>query len=149
MEGRRTEHAALLLDQGADVAEDLRELVDASLNLADLLFALLNEGLLECELLGRELVLEDLRLPLRRRRAGWPLFVTVEVMSASEVGMSGGRTPRPPPLLLTSRPVRLSAAVLRSPAARAGKRPETIGNHATSSARKSYAWAVRVLRQCI
>ena len=52
-EGERTEHAALLLDQSAEVAEDLRQFVDACLNLADLFLTLLDEGLLECELLRR------------------------------------------------------------------------------------------------
>ena len=68
-EEEHTEHAALLLDQGAEVAKDLRQFVYARLNLADLFLALLDEGLLECELLRGQLVLEDLRLPLGRRRA--------------------------------------------------------------------------------
>lgn len=62
----RTQHAALLLDQGSEVAKDLREFVNASLYLADLFLELLDKGLLEYKLLWRELVLEYLCLTLRR-----------------------------------------------------------------------------------
>ena len=75
---RPTKHAALLLHERAEVAEDLVQLMDAALDLADLRLALLDHRLLEGELLRRELVLEDLRLPLRRRGARRAGFVSAQ-----------------------------------------------------------------------
>ena len=63
--GTRTKHATLLLDESTEVAEDLVEFVNAAFDLPDLGFTLLDKGLLERELLGRQLGLEDLRLTLR------------------------------------------------------------------------------------
>lgn len=48
---KRTDHATLLLHERAEVAEDLMELVNSSLNLADLGLPFLDHGLLEDELL--------------------------------------------------------------------------------------------------
>jgi hypothetical protein len=53
------------VDQRPEVLEDLRKLVDAGLDFADLLLALLDEGLLVRELVWGQLLLENLRLALR------------------------------------------------------------------------------------
>ena len=50
----RTEHASLLNDECAEITEDLVQLVDPRLDLADLDFPLGNLGLLELELVCRD-----------------------------------------------------------------------------------------------
>ena len=59
-----TDHAALLLDERANVAEYLVELMYTCLNLPNLGFPFLYQGLLKSELLWRQLRLQDLGLPL-------------------------------------------------------------------------------------
>lgn len=62
---QRTDQTALLLDDGAQVAKDLVELVDARLDLADLSFALFNQSILVVELrVGYQVGLELLLLLL-------------------------------------------------------------------------------------
>ena len=50
-----TKHSALLMYERTEVAENLRELVNTSLYLSDLGLAFLDEGLLICEFMWREL----------------------------------------------------------------------------------------------
>jgi hypothetical protein len=64
MLGGLTNHATLLMYKRSEVAEYLRELVYASLNLPNLSFALLDEGLLVSEFVWRELGLHGLGLQL-------------------------------------------------------------------------------------
>lgn len=55
MLSRLTKHATLLVYERAEVAEDLRELVYASLDLSNLSFTLMDEGFLVSEFMRREL----------------------------------------------------------------------------------------------
>ena len=61
---KHTKHATLLLHQRTEVAEDLVQFVDATLDLPNLRLALLDHALLERKLLWGQLVLENLCLAL-------------------------------------------------------------------------------------
>lgn len=60
-----TDKSALLLDNSSNVAENIVQLVNARLDLADLVFSLGNELLLELELVLRNLRRRDLLLHLQ------------------------------------------------------------------------------------
>lgn len=64
MLSRLTKHATLLVYKRAEVAENLGELVYASLDLSNLGFALLDEGFLVSEFMWRQLGLHGLGLQL-------------------------------------------------------------------------------------
>lgn len=63
-EEKRTQHSPLLVHQRAQVPEDLRQLMNPRLNLPNITLSLLNQRLLVCELVWRELVLENEGLAL-------------------------------------------------------------------------------------
>jgi hypothetical protein len=73
----------LLLDNSAQVAEDVVELVDAGLNLADLALALGDELLLELELVLRDLRGKRLRLRLHLLELDRVAFVADSTVTSS------------------------------------------------------------------
>lgn len=92
-----TNQATLLLDNSAQVAEDVVELVDAGLNLADLALALGDELLLELELVLRDLRGKRLRLRLHLLELDRVAFVADSTVTSSapervETGIAVGST---------------------------------------------------------
>ena len=138
---RRTEYATLFLHKRAEVTEDLRELMNAGLDFADLFLALLDKTLLEGKLFWGELVLKHLRLALRRGRALGMGFTVMRCQQREIVCIQDGRTRTPLPPWQSSHLRRQSAASLRSPVAHAEMRRAKAGSHGTCSVRTSCAGA--------